>query len=193
MEDAEEVNKIQDTGVCKHRNRKKKTCCPMCAKEDECKKSQTKKKQNKEKDGEEHTESVFERAARIMKNLQKPPPKNRKEESSSCYLHEWPGIKVCKGCPKRIMKEEQIHPNNLDFCHCGPGGFIDLKTKKHCMKECNINFHLQKTCLRGYDQVVEFKEITMADKVFKKLSDEQMEVLHKEGTLQYTIKNKSNA
>ena len=35
-----------------------------------------KKKQNKEKDCEEHTESVFERAARIMKrNVWKPPPK----------------------------------------------------------------------------------------------------------------------
>ena len=76
MLDAEEVNEIQDTGVYKHRNRKKKTCCPMCAKEDGNKKSQTKKKQNKEKDGKEHTESVFERAARIMKrNVQKPPQK----------------------------------------------------------------------------------------------------------------------
>ena len=76
MEEGEEVNEIQDTAVCKHRNRKKKTCCPMCTKEDGCKKSQTKKKQNKEKDGEEHTGSVFERAATIMKkNAQKPPPK----------------------------------------------------------------------------------------------------------------------
>ena len=98
MEDAEEVNEIQDTGVCKHRNRKKKTCCPMCSKEDGCKKSQTKKKQNKEKDGEEHTESVFERAARIMKkNVQKPPPKI--EESFNCYIHEWPWDKSVQGMP----------------------------------------------------------------------------------------------
>ena len=47
--------------------------------------------------------------------------------------------------------------------------------------------------MRGYDQAVEFKDITMTDKVFDKLSDEQMEVLHKEGILQHIIKNKSNA
>ena len=75
----------------------------------------------------------------------------------------------------------------------GLGGFINPKTKKHCMKECNIHFHLKKTCLRVYDQVVEFKEITMMDEVFKQLSDKQMEVLHKEDILQHIIKNKSNA
>ena len=52
------------------------------------------------------------------------------------------------------------------------------------MKECNIHFHLKKVCLRGYDQAVEFKEITMKDEVFEQLSDEQLEVLHKEGILQ---------
>ena len=61
------------------------------------------------------------------------------------------------------------------------------------MKECNIHFHLKKTCLRGYDQAIEFKEITMTDEVFKQLSDKQMKVLHKEGILQHIIKNKSNA
>ena len=79
------------------------------------------------------------------------------------------------------------------FHRRGPGGFINPKTKKHCVKECNIHFHLKKRCLRGYDQAVEFKEIMMMDEVFKKLSDEQMEVLHKEGILQHIIKKKSNA
>ena len=100
MEDAEEVNEIQDTGVCKHRNRKKKTCCPMCAKEDGHKKSQTKKKQNKERDTE-HTESVFERAARIMKkNVQKHPLKIERKNPPVAIFTNGLGIKVCKGCPR---------------------------------------------------------------------------------------------
>ena len=45
MEDAEEVDKSQNNGVCQHRmeqNRKKKACCAMCTKEDGHNKSQTK-------------------------------------------------------------------------------------------------------------------------------------------------------
>ena len=69
--------------------------------------------------------------------------------------------------------------------HCqGPGGFINPKTQKHCMRECNNHFHLKKTCLRGYDQAVEFNNIIMTNEVFDKLSDEQMEVLHK-GQISY--------
>ena len=79
------------------------------------------------------------------------------------------------------------------FCRWGPGGFINPKTQKHCVRECNIHFHLKKSCLRGYNQAVEFKDIIMTDEVFDKLSDEQMEVLYKEGTFQHIIKNKSNA
>ena len=79
------------------------------------------------------------------------------------------------------------------FLLVGPGGFLNPKTQKHCVRECNIHFHLKKTCLRSYDQAVEFKDIMMTDEVFDKLSDEQMEVLHKEGILQNIIKNKSNA
>ena len=75
----------------------------------------------------------------------------------------------------------------------GPGGFINPKTQKHCVRECNIHFHLKKTYLTGYDQAVEFKDITMTYEVFDKLSDEEMEVLHREGILQHIIKNKSNA
>ena len=77
------------------------------------------------------------------------------------------------------------------FHQWGPGGFLNPKTQKHCMRECNIHFHLKKTCLRGYDQAVE--DIMMTDEVFDKLSDEQMKLLHKEGILQHIIKNKSNA
>ena len=129
MEDAEEVNEIQDTGVCKHRNRKKKTCCPMCTKEDVCKKSQTKKKQNNEKYGEGHTESVFEKAARIMKkNVQKPPPKIERKNPLVIFMNGL-GIKVCKGCLNRITKEQQLYLNNMVFHHHGPGGFINPKTK----------------------------------------------------------------
>ena len=47
---------------------------------------------------------------------------------------------------------------------------------------------MKKTCLRGYDQAGEFKDIMMTNEVFDKLSDEQMEVLHKEGILQHIIK-----
>ena len=74
------------------------------------------------------------------------------------------------------------------FCRQGPGGFINPKTQKHCITECNIHFHLKKTCLRGYDQEAEFKDITMTDEVFDKLLDEQMEVLHNEGILWHIIK-----
>ena len=78
------------------------------------------------------------------------------------------------------------------FHRWGPGGFINPKTQKRCITECNVYFHLKKTCLRVYDQAVEFKDITMTNEVFNKLSDEQMEVLHNEGILQHIIKNKSN-
>ena len=78
------------------------------------------------------------------------------------------------------------------FRRQGPGRFINPKTQKHCVTECNIHFHSKKTCLRGYDQAVEFKDITMTDEVFDKLSNEQMEVLHNEGILQHITKNNSN-
>ena len=132
MEDAEEVNEIQDNGVRKHRteqNRKKKTCCPMCTKEDAHKKSQTKKKQNQEKDGEEHTKSIFERTARIMKkNVQKPPPKIERKNPPVVIFTNGLGIKVCKGCPNKITKEQQVYPNNIVFRHHGPGGSKDKYT-----------------------------------------------------------------
>ena len=190
------VDESQNNGVCQHRmeqNRKKKACCAMCAKQDGRNKSQTKMKQSEGKDGKEHTESIFERAARIMtNNIQKPPPKVERKNPPLIFTNGL-GINVCKGCPKRITKEQEVYLNSMVFCWWGPGGFINPKTQKHCMRECNIHFHLKKTCLRGYDQAVEFKDITMTDEVFDKLSDERMEVLHKEGILQHNIKNKSNA
>ena len=79
------------------------------------------------------------------------------------------------------------------FHRQGPKEFINHKTQKCCVTECNVHFHLKKTCLRGYDQAVEFKDIMMTDEVFDELSDEQMEVLHNEGILQHITKNKSNA
>ena len=129
----------------------------------------------------------------MKNNIQKPPPKVERKNSPVVIFTNGLGIKVCKRCPKRITKEQQVYLNNIVFCQQGPGGFINPKTPQHCMRECNIHFHLKKTCLRGYDQVVKFKDITTTDEVFDKLSDQQMEVLHKEGILQHIIKNKSNA
>ena len=148
-------------------------------------------KQSEEKDGKECTESIFEGAAQIMKNnVQKPPPKVERKNPPVVIFTNGLGIKVCKGCSKRITKEQQVYPNNMVFHQQGPGGFINSKTQKHCMRECNIHFPLKKTCLRGYNQAVEFKDIMMTDELFDKLSDEQMEVLHKEGILHHIIKNK---
>ena len=197
MEDGEEVDENGNNEVCKHRikcNRKRKECCGMCTKEDRKDKSGTKKKQSEDKDGKKKTESIFERAAHIMKkNVQQLPPKAERKNPPVVIFTNGLGIKVCKGCLKRITKEQQVYPNNMVFRRWGPGGFINPKTQKRCATECNIHFHLKKTCLRGYDQAVEFNDITMTNEVFDKLSDEQMEVLHNEGTLQHIIKNKSNA
>ena len=114
MEDAEEVDESQNNGVCKHRmerNRKKKAC------RDGHNKSQTKKKPSEEKDGKEHTKSIFDRAAQIMKNnIQKPPPKVERKNPPVVISTNGLGITVCKGCPKRITKEQQIYLNNMVLC-----------------------------------------------------------------------------
>ena len=116
---------------------------------------------------------------------QKPPPKVERKNPPVVIFTNGLGIKVCKGCPKRITKEQQVYPNSMVFSQWEPGEFINPKTQKHCTRECNIHFHLKETCLRGYDQAVKFKDVTMTDEVFDKLSDEQMEALHKEGILQH--------
>ena len=70
MIDGQEVDENGNNEVCKHRmerNRKRKECCGMCTKEDGKDKSGMKKKQSEDKDGKKNTESIFERAARIMK------------------------------------------------------------------------------------------------------------------------------
>ena len=68
----------------------------MCTKEDGCNKSRTKIKQSEEKDGKEHTESIFERAAQIMKNNeQKPPPKVKRKNPPVVIFTNGLGIKIC--------------------------------------------------------------------------------------------------
>ena len=83
MVDGQEVDENGNNEVCKHRmerNRKRKECCGMCTKEDGKDKSGTKKKQSEDKDGKKNTESIFERAACIMKkNVQQLPPKVKKK------------------------------------------------------------------------------------------------------------------
>ena len=104
MECAEEVDESQNNGVCQHRmeqNRKKKACCAICTKEDGRNKSQRKQKQSEEKDGKECMKSIFERAARIMKNnVQKSPPKVERKNPPVVISTNGLGIKVCKGCRK---------------------------------------------------------------------------------------------
>ena len=155
MVDGQEVDENGNNEVCRHRmehNRKRKECCGMCTKEDGKDKSGTKKKQSEDKDGKKNTESIFERAACIMKkNVQQLPPKVKRKNPPVVIFTNGLGIKVCKGCPKRITKEQQVYPNNMVFCRQGPGGFINPETQKCCITECNVHFHLKKTCLRGYD------------------------------------------
>ena len=72
MVDGEEVDENGNNEVCKHRikhNRKRKECCGMCTKEDGEDKSGMKKKQSEDKDGKKNTESIFERAAHIMRKM----------------------------------------------------------------------------------------------------------------------------
>ena len=148
MVDGEEVDENGSNEVCKHRierNRKTKECCGMCTKEDGKDKSGMKKKQSEYKDGKKKTESIFERAACIMKkNVQQLPPKVERKNPPVVIFTNGLGIKVCKGCLKRITKEPQVYPNNMVFHRRGPGGFINPKTQKHCDTECNVHFHLKK-------------------------------------------------
>ena len=94
----------------------------------------------------------------MKNNVQKPPPKVERKNPPFVIFTNGLGIKVCKGCPKRITEEQQVYLNNMVFRWQGPGGF-NPKTQKYCLRECNIHFHLKKTCLRGYNQAVEFKDI----------------------------------
>ena len=80
----------------------------------------------------------------MKKNVQQLPPKVERKNPPVVIFTNGLGIKVCKGCPKRITKEQQVYPNNMVFCRQGPGGFINPKTQKHCITECNVHFHLTK-------------------------------------------------
>ena len=152
MVDGQEVDENGNNEVCKHRmehNRRREECCGMCTKEEWKDKSGTKKKQSEDKDGKKNTESIFERAAHIMKkNVQQLLPKVETKNPPVVIFTNGFGIKVCKGCPKRITKEQQVYPNNMVFCRWGPG-FINPKTQKCCITECNIHFHLKKNMSEG--------------------------------------------
>ena len=104
MVDGEEVDENGNNEVCKHRiehNRKRKECCGMCTKEDGKDKSGTKKKQSEDKDGKKKTESIFERAARIMKkNVQQLPPKVEKKILQLLYSQMGMGLKYVKDARK---------------------------------------------------------------------------------------------
>ena len=80
----------------------------------------------------------------MKKNVQQLPPKVKRKNPPVVIFTNGLGIKVCKGCPKRITKEQQVYPNNMVFCRRGPGGFINPKTQKCCITECNVHFHLKK-------------------------------------------------
>ena len=52
----------------------------------------------------------------MKNNVQKPLPNiERKNPPVVIFTNEL-DIKVCKGCPKRITKEQQVYPNNMVFC-----------------------------------------------------------------------------
>ena len=65
----------------------------------------------------------------MKNNVQKPLPKVERKNPPVVMFTNGLGIKVCKGYPKGITKEQQVYLNNMDFCQWGPGGFIKLKTQ----------------------------------------------------------------
>ena len=57
----------------------------------------------------------------MKKNVQIPPPKVDRKNPPVVIFTNGLGIKICKGCPRKIRKEQQVHPNNMVFRRQGPG------------------------------------------------------------------------
>ena len=102
-------------------------------------------------------------------------------------LTDGTNISMCKGCGKKITKEQRKYPNNMVFRKKGIMGY--LFKGRYISKIRNIHFHLQKECLRHHDDTVQLCEIMMHEEVFEDLSIEQMSVLNQKGFLKYITAN----
>ena len=102
-------------------------------------------------------------------------------------LTDGTNISMCKGCGKKIAKEQRKYPNNMVFRKKGKTGY--LFQGRHISKFGNIHFHLRKECLRHHDDTVQLRENMMHEEVFEDLSIEQMSVLNQKGFLKYITAN----
>ena len=57
----------------------------------------------------------------MKNNIQKPQQKVQRKNPPVVIFTNGLGIEVCKGCLKRITKEQQVYLNNLVFRRWGPG------------------------------------------------------------------------
>ena len=91
---------------------------------------QQKRNKVKKKMAKSVPKSIFERTAQIMKNsVQKPPPKVERKNPPVVIFTNGLGIKVCKGCPRRITKEHQVYLNNMVFHQQGQEDLLIQKPK----------------------------------------------------------------
>ena len=102
-------------------------------------------------------------------------------------LTDGTNISMCKGCGKKITKEQRKYPNNMVFRKKGIMGY--LFQGRYILKVGNIHFHLQKECLRHHDDTVQLRKIMMLEEVFEDLSIKQMSVLRQKGCLKYITAN----
>ena len=96
-------------------------------------------------------------------------------------------ISMCKGCTKKIIKEQRKCPSNMVFRKKGITGYLFQVI--YISKIGNVHFHLCKECLRHHDNTVQLREIMMHEEVFEELSTEQMSVLNQKGFLKYIMVN----
>ena len=86
-------------------------------------------------------QSIFERAACIMKkNVQQLPPKVKRKNPPVVIFTNGLGIKVCKGCLKRITKEQQVYPNNMVFHRQGQEDLLIQKHKNVALQNVMFTF-----------------------------------------------------
>ena len=102
-------------------------------------------------------------------------------------LTDGTNISMCKGCGKKITKEQRKYINNIVFRKKGITGY--LFKGRYISKVGKIHFHLQKERLRHHDDTVQLHEIMMHEEVFEDLSIEQMSVLNQKGFLKYITAN----
>ena len=111
----------------------------------------------------------------IPQNKQNEPVQNNKEDYSPrnppvVVLTDGTNISRCKGCTKKITKEERKYPNNMVFRKKGITGY--LFQGRYISKIGNVHFHLHKEFLWHHDNTVQLCKIMMHEEVFEELSIE---------------------